>query len=165
MIDVGAGESTLVVDLLCRGDSVLYAMEISSTAIDVANARLGTSANKVNWLCGDVRTFGFARHAYDLWHDRAVFHFLTDANDRLAYVRQVARAVKPGSHVIVPTFGPEGPTKYSGLDVVRYGPEAPHDEFGNAFRLVEHRTELHKTPMGSLWQFTYCCCKISEGPD
>jgi hypothetical protein len=96
------------------------------------------------------------------WHDRAVLHFLTDANDRVAYVRQVAHAVKPGGHVIVATFGPEGPTKCSRLDVVRYDPEALHNEFGTAFRLIEHRTELHRTPMGSTQQFTYCYCKVSE---
>ena len=74
----------------------------------------------------------------------------------------VARTVKPGGHVIVATFGPEGPTKCSGLDVVRYGPEALHSQFGTAFRLIEHRTELHRTPMGSTQQFTYCYCKVSD---
>jgi 2-polyprenyl-3-methyl-5-hydroxy-6-metoxy-1,4-benzoquinol methylase len=163
IIDVGAGESTLVDDLLDRGYRNLYAMDLSSTALDFAKARLRAKAAKVNWLHGDVRTFAFTRHHYDVWHDRAVFHFLTDVNDRAAYVRQVAHAVKPGGHVIVATFGPEGPTKCSGLDVVRYDPEALHNEFGTTFRLVNHRTELHQTPMGSTQQFTYCYCKISEG--
>jgi 2-polyprenyl-3-methyl-5-hydroxy-6-metoxy-1,4-benzoquinol methylase len=161
IIDVGAGESTLVDDLLDHGYLNLYAMDLSSTALNVAKARLGANATNVNWLLGDVRTFPFARHQYDVWHDRAVFHFLTDANDRVAYVRQVAHAVKPAGHVIVATFGPEGPSKCSGLDVVRYDPEALHNEFGTAFRLVRHRTELHQTPMGSTQQFTYCYCKIS----
>ena len=163
IIDVGAGESSLVDDLLARGYRNLYAMDVSSTALDVARARLGASAATVNWLFGDVRTYAFGRHQYDVWHDRAVFHFLTDADDRVAYVRQVAHAVKPGGHVIVATFGPEGPTRCSGLDVVRYDPEALHDEFGTAFRLIKHRTELHQTPMGTTQQFTYCFCKISEG--
>jgi len=163
IIDVGAGESTLIDDLLARGYRNLYALDLSSTALDVAKARLGDSAAKVNWLCADVRTFAFGRHRYDVWHDRAVFHFLTDANARVAYVRQVARAVKPGGHVIVATFDPEGPTRCSGLDVVRYDPEALHDEFGTAFRLVKHRTELHQTPTGSIQQFTYCYCKLAEG--
>jgi len=163
IIDVGAGESTLVDDLLARGYRNLYAMDLSPTALEVAKARLGASAAKVNWLCADVRTFAFGRHQYDVWHDRAVFHFLTDADDRTAYVRQVAHAVKPGGHVIVATFGPEGPTQCSGLDVVRYDPEALHDEFGTAFRLVKHRTELHQTPTGSIQQFTYCYCKLAEG--
>ena len=164
IIDVGAGESTLVDDLLRRGYRNLYALDLSSTALEVAKARLGADAGRVNWLCGDVRTLAFTRHHFDLWHDRAVFHFLTDTNDRMAYVRQVAHAVKPGGHVIVATFGPEGPTKCSGLDVVRYGPEALHNEFGSAFRLIEHRTELHRTPMGSTQQFTYCYCKIADLP-
>ena len=164
IIDVGAGESTLVDDLLARGYRNLHAMDLSSTALDVAKARLGSNAGKVEWLCGDVRTFAFERHRYDVWHDRAVFHFLTEASDRLAYVRQVAAAVKPRGHVIVATFGPQGPTKCSGLDVARYDAEALHDEFGAAFRLVEHRTELHQTPIGSTQQFTYCYCKIAEDP-
>jgi len=163
IIDVGAGESTLVDDLLARGYRNLYASDLSQTALDVAKARLGANASRIKWLCGDVRTFPFSSEQYDLWHDRAVFHFLTDSADRAAYVRQVTRAVKPGGHVIVATFGPEGPTQCSGLDVMRYGPEALHDEFGSNFRLVKHRTELHQTPLGSTQQFTYCYCRISTG--
>jgi 2-polyprenyl-3-methyl-5-hydroxy-6-metoxy-1,4-benzoquinol methylase len=162
IVDIGAGESTLVDDLLARGYRNLFAMDLSSTALEVAMARLGADAARINWLCGDVRSFPFDRHRFDVWHDRAVFHFLTGADDRAAYVRQVAHAVKPGGHVIVATFGPEGPAKCSGLDVMRYGPEALHDEFGSAFRLVEHRTELHRTPMGATQQFTYCYCRVTE---
>jgi SAM-dependent methyltransferase len=162
IIDVGAGESTLVDDLLARGYRNLYVLDISQTALDVAKARLGAAVARVHWLRGDIRTFAFDAKAFDLWHDRAVFHFLTDAADRAAYVRQAARAVKPGGHVIVATFGPEGPVRCSGLDVVRYDPEALHDEFGSAFRLVEHRNELHRTPSGSTQQFTYCYCKLTE---
>ena len=163
IIDVGAGESTLVDDLLDRGYRNVYAMDLSATALEVAKVRLGAKSARVFWLCGDVRSFDFPRHRYDVWHDRAVFHFLTDAGDRRAYVRQVAHAVKRGGHVIVATFGPEGPSKCSGLDVVRYDPGALHDEFGAAFRLVQHRTELHQTPKGMTQQFTYCYCKMSEG--
>ena len=163
IIDVGGGESTLVDDLLARGYRNLYVLDLSATALDVAKTRLGADASRVNWLCGDVRTYPFPPRQYDLWHDRAVFHFLTDSADRAEYVRQVARAVKPGGHVIVATFGPEGPTECSGLDVMRYGPEALHDEFGSDFRLVKHHTELHQTPRGSTQQFTYCYCRVSEG--
>jgi SAM-dependent methyltransferase len=161
IIDVGAGESTLVDDLLSRGYRNLFAMDLSATALEVAKTRLGPEASKVHWLLGDVRTFPFDQGSLDVWHDRAVFHFLTDPGDRAAYVRQVFRAVRPGGHVIVATFGPEGPTKCSGLDVVRYAPAALHDEFGDAFRLVKHHTELHKTPAGSTQQFTYCYCLVS----
>ncbi|MGE5089887.1 MAG: class I SAM-dependent methyltransferase, partial [Candidatus Levyibacteriota bacterium] len=158
---VGAGESTLVDDLLAHGYRHLSAMDLSSTALDVAKARLGASARDVEWLCGDVRTFVFGAGRFDVWHDRAVFHFLTDPADRRAYVRQVVHAVRPGGHVIVATFGPEGPTQCSGLDVARYDPEALHDEFGSGFRLVQHRTELHRTPAGKTQQFTYCYCKVT----
>lgn len=162
IVDVGAGESTLVDDLLARGYRNLHALDLSTTALDVAKARLGADASRINWLYGDVLTFPFPPQQFDLWHDRAVFHFLTDSADRAAYVRQVARAVKPSGHVIVATFGPEGPTKCSGLEVMRYGPEALHDEFGSDFRLVKHHTELHQTPMGSTQQFTYCYCRVSR---
>jgi len=160
IIDVGGGESTLVDDLLVREYRNVYILDVSSMALEVAKERLGASANQVTWLCADVTTFGFSRHQFDVWNDRAVFHFLTDSRDRVAYVRQVANAVKPGGHAIVATFGPEGPTHCSGLDVVRYGPESLHDEFGTSFRLVKHLTELHKTPAGLIQQFTYCYCLI-----
>lgn len=163
VIDVGAGESTLVDDLAARGYRNVCAFDLSPTALDVARKRLGSDASKVEWLCGDVLTYPFVRGSYDVWHDRAVFHFLTATSDRAAYVRQVAHAVKPGGHVIVATFGPEGPTKCSGLDVVRYGPQSLHREFGPAFRLVGHRTELHRTPTGAPQQFTYCLCRITGG--
>jgi SAM-dependent methyltransferase len=117
--------------------------------------------DKGNWLCGDVTIFPFAEQQYDLWHDRAVFHFLTDSKDRAAYVRQVAHAVNPGGHVIVATFGPEGPTTCSGLDVVRYDSGALHDELGPTFQLVKHLTELHQTPAGATQQFSYCYCNTS----
>jgi hypothetical protein len=96
-----------------------------------------------------------------VWHDRAVFHFLTRAKERIAYVQRVAHAVKPGGHVIVATFGPEGPTKCSGLDIVRYDPDALHGEFGPGFRLLKHRTELHRTPSGVVQQFIYCYCSVT----
>jgi len=162
IIDVGGGEATLVDDLLDRGYRYLSVLDVSGTALDVAKARLGERAGAVDWLCGDVTTFSFTRHQYDVWHDRAVFHFLTEPKDRVAYVRQVMHAVKPGGHVIVATFGPEGPTKCSGLDVVRYDPDALHDQFGANFRLLRHLTEIHQTPAGATQQFTYCYCKTSD---
>jgi len=163
IIDVGGGESTLVDDLLARGYHKLSILDVSLTALDVAKERLGDKADPVNWLCGDVTRFAFTQHRYDVWHDRAVFHFLTKSEERAAYVRQVAHAVKPGGHVIVATFGLEGPTKCSGLDVVRYDPSALHDEFGPSFQLVKHVTELHRTPAGLIQQFTYCYCNLSSG--
>jgi SAM-dependent methyltransferase len=164
IIDVGGGESTLVDDLLTRGYHNLSILDISSTALDGAKRRLGGKSETVTWLCGDVTTTPLPIHYYDVWHDRAVFHFLTAEADRAAYVRQVAHSVKPGGHVIVAAFGPEGPTKCSGLDVVRYDPESLHREFGANFQLVKHLAELHRTPAGSIQQFTYCYCNVSPEP-
>jgi SAM-dependent methyltransferase len=160
IIDVGGGESTLVDDLLARGYSDLSVLDLSGKAIQVATQRLGRDAGRVKWIHGDVTTYPFEPHLYDVWHDRAVFHFLTEPRDRAAYVRQVARSVRIGGHVIVATFGPDGPSKCSGLDVLRYDAAALHGEFGAAFRLVSHETELHKTPWGGVQQFVYCYCDV-----
>ena len=161
IIDIGGGESTLIDDLLARDYCNLSVLDISATALTVAEQRLGTDAAKVAWLCGDVTNYGFRSHQYDVWHDRAVFHFLTQVEERAAYVRQVVRAVKPGGHVIVAAFGPEGPTRCSGLDVIRYDPDTLHDEFGARFRLEKHLTELHQTPAGAIQQFVYCYCHVA----
>ena len=160
IIDIGGGESTLVDDLLLRGYKTLNVLDVSPTAIEVTKKRLGTAAKQVRWLVGDIVEIELEPHAYDLWHDRAVFHFLTTPERRLAYVRQVTCAVRPGGHVIVSTFGPEGPTKCSGLDVMRYDAESLHGEFGGHFRLVESSKELHETPFGTTQQFLYCYCRL-----
>jgi 2-polyprenyl-3-methyl-5-hydroxy-6-metoxy-1,4-benzoquinol methylase len=161
IIDVGGGESTLVDDLLRRGYKNLTVLDVSQTAIEVTRKRLGSTAEQVRWLVGDIVEIGLEQHAYDLWHDRAVFHFLTTPERRLAYVRQVTRAVKSGGHVIVSTFGPEGPAKCSGLEVMRYDAESLHGEFGGQFRLVESSRELHQTPFGTTQQFLYCYCRLA----
>jgi 2-polyprenyl-3-methyl-5-hydroxy-6-metoxy-1,4-benzoquinol methylase len=160
VIDVGGGEATLVDDLVARGYRDVSVLDISQVAIEFAKTRLGPAATSVHWITGDVTQVELAPERYDLWHDRAVFHFLTEAEDRAAYVRQVARAVKPGGHVIVATFGPEGPEKCSGLDVVRYDPASLHGQFGPKFRLLDSRTELHETPWGAPQQFMYCFCRV-----
>ena len=160
IIDVGGGESTLVDDLLARGYQNITILDISQVAIETAKQRLGPRAAQVHWLVADIAQAALDASAYDVWHDRAVFHFLSQPEQRLAYVRQVARAVKRGGHVIVAAFGPEGPTECSGLEVVRYDAEALHDEFGGHFRLVESSLELHHTPSGATQQFLYCFCRI-----
>ena len=160
IIDVGGGESTLVDDLILRGYENLTILDVSSTAIELTKRRLGSAAERVHWLVGDITEIELEPNAYDLWHDRAVFHFLTAPELRLAYVRQVMRAVNPGGHVIISTFGPEGPTKCSGLEVMRYDAESLHGEFGGHFRLVESSEELHQTPFGTAQQFLYCYCRI-----
>jgi 2-polyprenyl-3-methyl-5-hydroxy-6-metoxy-1,4-benzoquinol methylase len=162
IVDVGGGASTLVDDLTERGYQNLTVLDISQAALDVAQRRLGKAAECVHWLRRDVTEPGLARRSFDVWHDRAVFHFLTAAEERLAYVRNVAEAVKSGGHVIVSTFGPEGPTKCSGLDVVRYNADSLHDEFGARFRLVESSKELHQTPFGTRQQFLYCYCTLEQ---
>ena len=160
IIDIGGGESTFVDDLLLRGYKNLTVLDVSQTAIEVTKKRLGSAAEQVRWLVGDILKIELEPRAYDLWHDRAVFHFLTTPGRRVAYVRQVASAVRPGGHVIVSTFGPEGPTKCSGLEVMRYDAESLHGEFGGRFRLVESSKELHQTPFGTKQQFLYCYCRL-----
>jgi ubiquinone/menaquinone biosynthesis C-methylase UbiE len=160
IIDVGGGESALVDDLLADGYEDVTVLDISQTAIDANKSRLGEISNRVKWRVADVTQIQLEVSAFDVWHDRAVFHFLTAAADRAAYVRQVARAVKRGGYVIVSTFRPEGPTKCSGLDVVRYNAESLHSEFGVHFRLLGSSNEIHQTPFGTTQQFLYCYCRV-----
>ena len=160
IIDVGGGESTLVDDLLAHGYQNITVLDVSQTAIAVTKKRLGSAAEEVQWVTADILNGELAPNAYDVWHDRAVFHFLTAMDQRLAYVRQVARAVKPGGHVLFSTFGPEGPTKCSGLEVVRYDAESLHAEFGVRFRLLDSIKEFHNTPFGTTQQFLYCLCRV-----
>jgi len=160
IIDVGAGESTLIDDLLSRGYTNLTILDVSETALAVTKERLGKLAEKVLWIRADVTEAPLPAHFYDVWHDRAVFHFLTTNEQRKAYVQVVEKTVKRGGHVIVSTFGPEGPTKCSGLPVIRYDAEELHGEFGNHFRLIESSKELHQTPSGKVQQFLYCYCRL-----
>jgi ubiquinone/menaquinone biosynthesis C-methylase UbiE len=163
IIDVGGGASRLVDDLVAEGYSDLSVLDLSSAALAVAKQRLGKQADAIHWLEGDVTSVELPPHRFDIWHDRAVFHFLTDPADRQAYVGQVMRAVRPGGHVIVATFGEDGPEKCSGLPVMRYRPESLHAEFGDDFLLVEHEKEAHHTPSGIVQQFVYCYCRKGKG--
>jgi ubiquinone/menaquinone biosynthesis C-methylase UbiE len=133
-------------------------LDLSAHALAVARKRLGAKGGRVQWIEGDICSVALPPQTFDIWHDRAVFHFLTDPADRRAYVDQVMRAVKPGGHVIVATFGPDGPDKCSGLPVERYSPEGLHGEFGPAFQLLEHASEAHCTPLGNIQHFIYCHC-------
>jgi SAM-dependent methyltransferase len=157
---VGGGESTLVDDLLTRGYENITVLDISQAAIDASRKRLGPASERISWLVADITRVELGALAYDVWHDRAVFHFLTAECDRVAYVHQVARTVRRGGHVIVSTFGPEGPMKCSGVEVVRYDAESLHWEFGGHFRLLESSEELHQTPFGTVQQFLYCHCRV-----
>jgi SAM-dependent methyltransferase len=156
IIDVGGGASTLVDDLLLRGYQNVTVLDISEGALDIARRRLGDDAGRVHWIVGDVMKTPLKRDTYDVWHDRAVFHFLTKPEERAAYLRQLAHALKPGGHVIIGTFGPAGPTTCSGLDVMRYDEKLLQEEFGKQFRLVEGSRQLHHTPEGVTQEYMYC---------
>lgn len=163
IIDVGGGDSRLVDDLAAEGYTDLTVLDLSSIALALARQRLGKNAGAVNWMEGDITRVALPECRFDIWHDRAVFHFLTDPADRHAYVEQVMQAVRPGGHVIIATFAEDGPEKCSGLPVMKYQPETLHAQFGEAFLLVEHEKEAHRTPFGTVQQFVYCYCRKSNG--
>lgn len=154
VVDVGGGQSALAGELLGRGVAEIAVLDISSAAVERGKKRLGQRADQVRWIVGDVldaQDLG----ACDLWHDRAVFHFLTDADDRRRYVAVASRAVRPGGHVILATFAPTGPEKCSGLPVRRYDASQLAAEFGGSFRLERSTAESHATPWGKSQDFTY----------
>lgn len=154
VLDVGGGASYLVDHLLAAGYRV-GVLDISQAALAITRARLGARADDVAWFVGDVTEFA-SNNAWDVWHDRAVFHFLTDPAQRKTYVKSLERATKSGSFVIIATFGPEGPERCSGLPVQRYSPEALAAELGPSYRLVKTEWNDHKTPSGGSQQFIYC---------
>ena len=162
IIDIGAGASMLVDGLLASGYRDVTVLDVSASALKIAQARIGIGAT-VKWLHADVLAALLPSRAFDVWHDRAVFHFLTDANDRARYVQQVRRAVRPGGRVLVATFAEDGPSRCSGLEVARYSPNALHAEFGEGFRFVESHRELHTTPSGATQAFIYCVCQVDPG--
>ena len=159
IIDVGGGASTLVDDLLAEGYRDLTVLDLSAAALNAARQRLGAQESKVRWIEADITAVELPAKHYDIWHDRAVFHFLTTQKQRDAYVRTVFNSVKPGGHVIVATFAEDGPLQCSGLPVMRYRADELHDEFGDAFTLVKHQKEEHHTPSGKVQQFVYCYCR------
>ena len=156
IIDIGAGESTLVDDLLASGYQSLTVLDLAAAAIRKSQDRLGPAARSVHWLVGDVTTVALPGSAYDVWHDRAVFHFLTEPGQRVAYVRQLASSVKAGGQIVLATFGPQGPEKCSGLDTKRYDAKSLQNELGPRFRLERSSIVDHQTPFGTTQQFLYC---------
>lgn len=159
IIDVGGGASTLVDDLLANGYENVTVLDLSGAALATAKARLGVQASNVQWLEANIIETKLDSNAYDVWHDRAVFHFLTTTEERHAYVQAVLRAVKPGGLVIVATFAEDGPSKCSGLPVMRYDADGLHAEFGEAFVMLGHEKESHHTPSGNEQKFVYCFCR------
>ena len=159
IIDVGAGASVLVDNLLAAGYRDLSVLDVAEAALEISRNRLGAESAKVKWMRADVLRAQLDEGAYAVWHDRAVFHFLTNAADRQTYVEQVRRAVRPGGHVLVATFAEDGPEYCSGLPVVRYSAESLHSEFGTDFLLVRSEHEDHRTPRGAEQSFLFCLCR------
>ncbi len=163
IIDVGGGASMLVDDLLGEGYRNVSVLDLSAAALNVAQNRLGEEAKKVRWLETDATRIDLPKfnleHRVDVWHDRAVFHFLTQEEDRQRYVDTVLKAVKPGGFVLIATFAEDGPKECSGLPVQRYSADGIHDEFGSPFEMLGSLKESHLTPFGSEQQFVYCYCR------
>lgn len=155
ILDVGGGASTLVDDLLVRGYRHVTVLDIALAALTAAQARLGDAASRATWLHADATRAELPPASVDVWHDRAVFHFLTDATDRARYVDCLHHALRVGGHAILATFAPDGPTMCSGLTVVRYAPEELAAVLGEEFRLSDHRRETHVTPGGGEQRFQY----------
>ncbi|MBI3313934.1 MAG: class I SAM-dependent methyltransferase [Candidatus Omnitrophica bacterium] len=156
MIDVGGGASTLVDDLLEKGYSDISILDISGTALETSKKRLGNKADKVHWIEGDITNVKLPEKHFDLWHDRAVFHFLTDAASRQKYKKNLAYSLKPGGGLILATFSLKGPERCSGLNVMRYSPELLQAELGKGYRLIKTLEETHPTPFGTTQEFAYC---------
>ncbi|MGB8628046.1 MAG: class I SAM-dependent methyltransferase [Xanthobacteraceae bacterium] len=154
VIDIGAGASRLVDVLAREGYRDLTVLDVSENAIAMAKARMDEPAAMVKWIVADVTQWQPARR-YDLWHDRAAFHFLIEAADRTAYVERLTGALFPGGHAIIGTFAMDGPERCSGLPVVRYDAALLSTTLGNAFALVETRHHDHRTPMGGVQHFQF----------
>ena len=155
ILDVGAGESTLVDDLLAEGFSCVTTLDVSKAALERVRRRLGERANTATWIVGDVTEVSLPEAHYDVWHDRAVFHFLVERERRAQYVAQMRRALKPGGRALISTFGPEGPARCSGLEVCRYDAASLAAELGERFRLEEAEVEMHRTPAGRVQEFLH----------
>jgi 2-polyprenyl-3-methyl-5-hydroxy-6-metoxy-1,4-benzoquinol methylase len=154
IIDVGGGASVLADRLLERDFSHVAVLDVSTTAMECAKRRLGSRASAVQWIAADLLTVD-SLGEYDIWHDRAVFHFLTAPEERQRYVELASRTIAPGGHLIIGTFSDNGPTKCSGLEVCRYDACSLAAEFGDAFTLVREAKETHITPAGVGQEFVF----------
>jgi SAM-dependent methyltransferase len=155
ILDVGGGTSRLVDGLLERGYARLGVLDVAKSALAVVSERLGQQAEEVEFFAADVTEFE-SPHPWDLWHDRAVLHFLTDDSGRVAYRMALRSALPPGGHVVIATFAPDAPPRCSGLDVVRYDAASLTEALGPGFELVETEREEHQTPAGTIQPFVYC---------
>lgn len=162
VIDVGGGASRLVDRLMLQDYEDLTVLDVSPAALAAAKARLGDKAQQVHWLVADATTWEPAR-LYDIWHDRAAFHFLTDQADQAAYVARLRRALRPGGHAIIGAFALDGPEMCSGLPVARHNVESLGDALGPGFVLVDARRHDHLTPRGVTQHFQFSAFRFSEG--
>jgi SAM-dependent methyltransferase len=162
VIDVGGGRATLVDDLLARHFADIAVLDIAEPALAASRVRLGAAAEHVRWLAADITTANLPAAHFGLWHDRAVFHFLVDAQARARYVAQAVRAVRPGGFAIVATFAADGPERCSGLPVCRYDARALVAQFAPAFAPVGEARDEHTTPWGSPQPFTYVVLRRIE---
>jgi len=154
IIDIGGGASRLVDHLLERGLEDVTVLDLSAAALAADKVRLGARAERVNWIVADVTSWEPAR-TYDIWHDRAAFHFLTEASDRAAYIARIERGLKIGGHAIIATFAPDGPEKCSGLPVARYDSVSLGQTLGAAFKLIHSQRHEHATPWASRQAFQF----------
>ena len=155
IIDVGGGASNLSEHLLDQGYMKLTVLDISGNSIEKAKSQLGAKSSRITWIAADITKYNF-NEQYDVWHDRAVFHFLTKTEDRKRYISSLNQALKLNGHLIMATFGLDAPPKCSGLSVVRYSPETLQNELGNNFNMVDSFSENHVTPSGIAQNFIFC---------
>jgi SAM-dependent methyltransferase len=154
IIDIGGGASRLADALVAEGYRSVSVLDVSEKALATSQDRLGPSAKHVTWIVADVTTWRPDK-SYDLWHDRAAFHFLTEPADRAAYAECARKAVRPGGHVIIATFAPDGPERCSGLPIVRHDAASIGEMLGPSFKLVESRRHDHQTPGGTIQRFQF----------
>jgi 2-polyprenyl-3-methyl-5-hydroxy-6-metoxy-1,4-benzoquinol methylase len=159
VLDVGAGASTLADSLQAQGFDDITVLDVSAEALERVRARMGKKGEPVNWITSDVTAF-LPQRRYALWHDRAVFHFLVQAGDRERYVDTLLAALRPRGHLVLATFGPDGPLRCSGLETCRYGIDELRVIFDEHFELQAHELEDHVTPAGASQQFIYSCWQV-----
>jgi SAM-dependent methyltransferase len=156
LIDVGGGASTLVDDLLSAGYRSITVLDISEKALSSVRTRLGNNAELVTWIAEDITSVELPENGFAVWHDRAVFHFLTGLEQRTKYRNTLVSALRPGGHLIIGVFAPEAPPTCSGLPVQRYSKEQLSDALGVKFKLIKHQKELHITPGGVEQVYLFC---------
>ena len=156
IIDVGGGASTLVDDLLSAGYKSITILDISESALSSVRARLGETAKQITWLNGDITSVDLPAQRYELWHDRAVFHFLVEPEQQRQYRDNLLKALQTDGHVIIGTFAPDAPPTCSGLPVQRYDHDKLEETLGDEFKLQRHHKELHVTPGGVEQMYLYC---------